>query len=60
MTRTSCIRWDDNDDVLDQQLSWSFITSVKLTAVTVHGWTCRSTRTHYLDSEPTCLWPYSL
>jgi len=21
----------------------------------VHGWTYRSTRTHYFDSEPTCL-----
>ena len=54
------IWWDDNDVhfVLTTQLT-GFYSASSLFKTTVHRQTCRSTRTHYPNSEPTRLCSFS-
>jgi hypothetical protein len=46
--------------VIKESLSMCLMTDFESAKTTVRGYTCRSTRTHYPDSEPTSLCSFSL
>jgi hypothetical protein len=61
MVRTRCILLDD-DEVhfeLDQHAELDFYSASSLKQQSDDRQTCRSTRTHCPDSEPTCICSYS-
>jgi len=62
MARTNCTREDDNvvHIVLDHATRSVRFLQCYLTETTVSGQTCRSTRTHYPNFEPTGLCSFSL